>query len=82
MANVIRIEPTCCTRCDTILDAIEPIVGTPRIGTVEISITICDCCGHIMMVEQDLTLREPTTHEFREMTNHPVVAAERQRAIN
>jgi hypothetical protein len=78
MANVIQIEPTCCARCDTILDAIEPIDGTP----VQISITICDCCGHLMMVEQDLTLREPTTQEFRELTSHPAVAAERQRAIN
>ena len=42
------------------LDMIEPIAGAPKFGTVPKSVTICDYCGHLMMVEHDLTIREPT----------------------
>ena len=70
MAKFIPIEPTCCPCCDTRLDGIEPIDGAPEFGTVPVSITICDCCGHMMMVEHDLTLRELTTEEHREVINH------------
>jgi C4-type Zn-finger protein len=79
MAKMIQIESTSCPCCDTVLDAIEPIDGAPEFGTVPVSITICDCCGHLMMVEYDLTLREPTTAERREMANYPTLVAERRR---
>jgi len=82
MPKMMRIEPMCCSRCDVMLEAIEPIDGSPKFGTVPISVAICDCCGHLMMVECDLTLREPTTEEFRKLTNHPAVVAEQRRSIN
>ena len=82
MAKVVRISPTSCPCCDTVLDDIEPIDGTPELGTVPINLTVCDCCGHLMMVECNLTLRELTTEEFRAVINHPTVVAERRRWVN
>jgi hypothetical protein len=49
---------------------------------VPINLTVCDCCGHLMMVERNLTLRELTTEEFRAVINHPTVVAERRRWVN
>lgn len=81
MATMIRIEPTLCPCCDTNLDAIEPIDGGSEFGTVSV-VTVCDCCGHLMLVQHDLTLRELTTAERREMINHPKVIAELRRSVN
>jgi hypothetical protein len=64
------------------LDAIEPINGALEFGTVPVNVTICDCCGHLMLVEYDLSLREPTPQELRELTNHPTVLAERLKSVN
>jgi len=50
--------------------------------TVPINLTGCDCCGHLMMVERNLTLRELTTEEFRAVIHHPTVVAERRRWVN
>jgi hypothetical protein len=61
---------------------VEPIDGTPELGLVPINLTICDCCGHLMMVERNRTLRELTTEEFRAVINHPTVVAERRRWVN
>ena len=82
MAKVARISPTCCPCCDTVLDGVEPIDGTPEFGSVPIDLTGCDCCGHLMMVERNLTLRELTTEEFRAVINHPTFVAERRRWVN
>ena len=82
MAKVARISPRPCPCCDTVLDGTEPIDGTPELGTVPINLTVCDCCGHLMMVERNLTLRELTTEEFRAVINHPTVLAERRRWVN
>jgi C4-type Zn-finger protein len=82
MAKIIQIEATCCSRCDTMIDAIEPVRDTPEFGTVPMKVTLCVCCGHLMMVEHDLTLREPTTSELRKLANHPGVIAEMRSSIN
>jgi len=82
MAKIIQIESTSCPCCNTELGAIEPIDDAPEFGTVPVSITICDYCGHLMIVEYDLTLREPTTAERREIANHPTLVAEWQRWSN
>jgi C4-type Zn-finger protein len=82
MQNIMRIKPTWCSRCDTMLEVIEPIDDEPKFGTVPLNVTVCDCCGHLMMVESNLTLREPTTDELRNLTNHPIVVAEQRRSIN
>ena len=82
MARVVRISPRSCPCCDTVLDGIEPIDGTLELGTVPINLTACDCCGHLMMVERNLTLRELTTEEFRAVIHHPTVVAERWRWVN
>ena len=79
---MIRIEPTSCPCCDTTLDGIEPIDGAPKFGAVPVKLTLCDCCGHLMKVGHDFTLRELTTEEHREVINLPTVVAERQRSIN
>jgi C4-type Zn-finger protein len=78
---MIRIEPTSCPCCDTNLDEIEPIDRVPEFGTVSV-VTICDCCGHLMLVQPDFTLRELTTAEHREMINRPKVIAELWRSVN
>ena len=82
MAKMIRIEPTSCPCCDTMLDGIEPIDGALEFGTVPVNLTVCNCCGHLMMVDHDLTLRELTTEEHREVINLPTVVAERRRSIS
>lgn len=82
MAKVVRISPRSCPCCDTVLDGIETIDGMPELGTVPINLTVCDCCGHLMMVERNLTLRELTTAEFRAVINHPIVVAERWLWVN
>jgi hypothetical protein len=46
------------------------------------NITLCVCCGHLMMIEHDLTLREPTTDELRKLAKHPGVIAEMRSSIN
>jgi C4-type Zn-finger protein len=82
MAKITRmIEAARCFRCDTMIYAIEPVDDTPEFGTVRLSVTVCACCGHLMIVEHDLTLREPTTDEFRKAANHPDVVAEMRSAI-
>ena len=45
------------------------------------NVTVCVCCGHLMMIEHDLTLREPTTDEFQ-VGKHPGVVAEMRSSIN
>ena len=82
MAKVVRISPRPCPCCDTVLDGIEPIDGAPELATVSISLTGCDCCGHLMMVERNLTLRELTAEEFHAVINHPTVVAEWRRWVN
>ena len=82
MANIIQIEATCCFRCDTTIHAIESVGDTPEFGAVPLSVTVCACCGHLMIVEHDLTLREPTTDELRKAAKHPSVVAEIRSAIN
>jgi hypothetical protein len=82
MAKIIQIEATCCSCCDTVINAIEPVGGPPKFGTVPMNITACVCCGHLMMIEHDLTLREPTTDELHKLANHPGVVAEMRSSIN
>jgi hypothetical protein len=41
-------------------------------GTVPVTLAVCNCCGHLMMVEHDLTLRELTTEEHREAINRSI----------
>ena len=82
MAKVVLISPRPCPCCDTVLDGIEPIEGTPELGTVPINLIVCDCCGHLMMVERNLTLRELTTEDVRAVINHPTVVAEWRRWVN
>jgi hypothetical protein len=82
MAKIIQIEATCCSCCDTMIDAIEPVGDTPEFGAAPMNITACVCCGHLMMVEYGLTLREPTTDELRKLVKHPGVVAEMRRSIN
>jgi C4-type Zn-finger protein len=62
--------------------AIEPVDDTPEFGKVPLSVTVCVCCGHLMIVEDGLTLREPTTDELRKASKHPDVVAETRSAIN
>src|SRR5262249_41754186 len=50
MAKMIRIERTSCPCCDTMLDGIEPIDGAPVFGAVPVTLTVCNCCGHLMTV--------------------------------
>jgi hypothetical protein len=57
------------------LDGIEPIAV---FGTVQLTLTVCNCCGHLMRVEHDLTLRELTTDEHRVAINLPTVVAANQ----
>jgi hypothetical protein len=59
MAKIVRIEAACCFRCDTMIYAIEPIDDTPEFETVPLSVTVCPCCGHLMIVEHDLNLPPP-----------------------
>ena len=61
---------------------VELIDGTPELGTVPINLTVCDCCGHLMMVERNLTFRELTAEEFRTVINHPTAVAEWRRWVN
>ena len=77
MAKIVQIEATCCSCCDTMIDAIEPVGDT-----VPMNVTVCVCCGHLMMIEHDLTLREPTTDELRKLAKHPGVVAEMRSLIN
>ena len=63
------------------LYAIELVGDAPEFGTVPMNVTACVCCGHLMMVERDLTLREPTTDELRKVVKQPGVAAEMRSAI-
>jgi hypothetical protein len=65
MAKIVWIEAARCFCCDTIICAIEPVDDTPELGTVPLNVTVCACCGHLMIVEHDLTLREPTPNELR-----------------
>jgi hypothetical protein len=80
MARIICIEAARCFCCDTVICAIEPVNDT-EFGTT-LSVTVCDCCGHLMIVEQDLILREPTTDELRKAVKHPDVVAEIRSAID
>lgn len=82
MANIIKIEATCCFRCDTTIHAIELVSDRLEFGAVPLSVTVCACCGHLMIVEHDLTLREPTTDELRKAAKHPSVVAEIRNGIN
>jgi hypothetical protein len=82
MAKIIQIEATCCSRCDTMINAIEPVGDTPKLGAAPMNITLCVCCGHLMMIEHDLTLREPTTDELRKLAKHPGVVAEMRSSID
>jgi hypothetical protein len=80
MAKVARMSSTSCPCCDTEVD-VELIHGAPGLGMVPINLNVCDCCGHLMMVERNLTLRELTTEEFRAVINHPTVVAEQRRWV-
>jgi hypothetical protein len=75
------MSSTSCPCCDTELD-VEQIRGAPELGMVPINLTVCDCCGHLMMLDRNLTLRELTTEEFHAAINHPIVVAERLRWVN
>jgi hypothetical protein len=77
MAKMIRIERTSCPCCGTVLDGIEPIDGAPVFGAVPVTLTVCTCCGHLMRVGRNLTLRELTIEQRREAVNLPAVVAVR-----
>jgi C4-type Zn-finger protein len=78
MAKMIRIERASCPCCDSMLDGIEPIDGAPVFGMDPFTLIVCNCRGHLMMVEHDLTLRELTAEEHREVINLPAVVATNQ----
>jgi hypothetical protein len=65
-----------------VINAIEPVADTPKLGTARMNITLCVCCGHLMMIEHDLTLREPTTDELCKLAKHPGVVAEMRSSVN
>jgi hypothetical protein len=81
MAKMIRIERTSCPCCDTMLDGIEPIDGAPVFGAVPVTLTVCNCCGHLMRVGRNLTLRELTNEQRREAVNLPAVVAVRLQQV-
>jgi hypothetical protein len=78
-----RIPPSPCPGCGKVLDAATGVDDkglhqrSPEAGDV----TVCISCGHIMVFAHDLTLRNPTAAEMREIAgNRHVIAIQRARA--
>jgi len=82
MTKMMWIEAGHCFRCDTLICAIEPVTDTTEFGTVPLTVTVCACCGHLMIVKHDFTLREPTKDEVCKAAKHPDVVAEIRSGIN
>jgi hypothetical protein len=76
-----RVPPSPCLSCGKINDAATVIdekrlEAKPRPGCV----TVCLTCGHIMVFTDDLTLRDPTIAEIREIAgDQRILAIQRAR---
>lgn len=57
-----RLEPSHCPYCKTILDAVLDLQGhSPNPG----DITICNVCGEISELDEDLHLKEISTYDLQ-----------------
>ena len=69
-----------CTGCGELVNdatSVDKDGAAPGGGDV----TICIFCGHVMIYNDDLSMREPTGDEMRELFNDPrIVEASRMRA--
>lgn len=77
--ELIHVKGTHCLACKHRLDAAQDVYGDqlPSSG----DITICLYCGHVMAFADDLSLRELTDEEVREIAGDPrIIAAQRARA--
>jgi hypothetical protein len=60
-----RVPPSNCTNCGALMDAVSGVAPkrpprTPSPG----SMTVCIKCGHVMIFDKHLRLRDPVGKEF------------------
>lgn len=70
-----RLPESACTNCGHKLDACTAVsadgMGKPNPGDM----TVCICCGHIMAFADDLTLRELTDEQAKQVAGDPRILA-------
>jgi hypothetical protein len=74
-----RMPATHCLNCERLVDGASGVdtKGKPRPG----NITVCIYCGHLMAFARDLSMRELTGEEMREIAgDERVLAAQRAAA--
>jgi hypothetical protein len=64
-----NLPPSPCTNCGKLVDSATALDGdhVPKPGDV----TICLDCRHLMVFADDMTVRNPTDDEVREMAGDP-----------
>jgi hypothetical protein len=69
-----------CLNCRTLLDGATGVDTRNRPSPG--SVTVCIYCGHISVFANDLSLREPTGEEMREIAgNETILAIQRARRM-
>jgi hypothetical protein len=77
------LPPSRCPNCGKVLDAATGVdeKGLHQRLPAAGDFTVCIGCGHIMVFANDLTLRNPTAAEMREIAgNRHIIAIQRARA--
>jgi hypothetical protein len=70
-----KMPPALCLRCGHACDAATPLDSNHKPGTGDV--TVCIACGHVMVFDDELRLRDATADEQRQIAGDPRVAAAR-----
>src|SRR4051812_10831976 len=69
------VKPQLCLKCGYATDRASSIGGLKPRGPKPGDVTVCIQCTHIMLFNPDLTLRDPTTEELRDILEDPRIVA-------
>ena len=78
----MKTKPSICRSCGAKLNAANIAVGHRKTKPKAGDVSICLYCGHVMVFDKHLMLREPNKHEMYLIAGDPyILAVQRARKL-